>query len=74
LRAAAGFLSELRSENLLPVVERVKIDYTVPFLNRKGHATDLAVMLGLAGKIQEYIPVENIDAIIKSLNQKKTKS
>jgi L-serine dehydratase len=64
----------LRSENLFPKVERVKIDFVrFLFLNGKGHATDLAVMLGLSGQDPEYIPVENIDAIINQLKQK-TKS
>lgn len=67
-RAAERFLSELRSENLFPSVEHVKIDlYGSLSLTGKGHATDLAVMLGLSGQDPEYIPVENIDTIIKSI-------
>ena len=67
-RAAERFLSELRSENLLDKTERVKIDlYGSLSLTGKGHATDLAVMLGLSGQDPEYIPVENIAGIIKSI-------
>ncbi|RTY85640.1 L-serine ammonia-lyase [Flavobacterium sp. RSP15] len=70
-RAAERFLSELRNENLLHAVSRVKIDlYGSLSLTGKGHATDLAVMLGLSGQDPEYIPVENIDAIIKSIESK----
>ena len=39
-------------------------------LTGKGHATDLAVMLGLSGQDPEYIPVQDIDGIIKSIENK----
>ncbi|WP_367769432.1 L-serine ammonia-lyase [Flavobacterium sp. WC2421] len=65
-RAAERFLQELKEENLLPTVTRIKTDlYGSLSLTGKGHATDLAVMLGLSGQDPEYIPVENIDGIIK---------
>lgn len=67
-RAAERFLSELRSKNLIDKIERVKVDlYGSLSLTGKGHATDLAVMLGLSGQDPEYIPVENIAGIIKSI-------
>ncbi|RZK12301.1 MAG: L-serine ammonia-lyase [Flavobacterium sp.] len=67
-RAAERFLAELREENLLQDVERVKVDlYGSLSLTGKGHATDLAVMLGLSGQDPEYIPIQNIDRIIKSI-------
>ncbi|UFH45252.1 L-serine ammonia-lyase [Flavobacterium galactosidilyticum] len=70
-RAAEGFLEELRNENLLQKVKRVQIDlYGSLSLTGKGHATDLAVMLGLSGQDPEYIPIENIDSIIKTIQSK----
>jgi L-serine dehydratase len=67
-RAAERFLAELRAENILEKTERVKIDlYGSLSLTGKGHATDLAVMLGLSGQDPEYIPVENISGVIKSI-------
>tara|TARA_R110000868_G_scaffold410965_1_gene701134 strand:- start:2236 stop:3663 length:1428 start_codon:yes stop_codon:yes gene_type:complete len=67
-RAAERFLHELKEENLLPTVTRIKTDlYGSLSLTGKGHATDLAVMLGLSGQDPEYIPVENIDGIIKTI-------
>jgi len=67
-RAAERFLAELGEENLLQDVERVKVDlYGSLSLTGKGHATDLAVMLGLSGQDPEYIPIQNIDSIIKSI-------
>ncbi|AWA30725.1 L-serine ammonia-lyase [Flavobacterium magnum] len=67
-RAAERFLAELSTEGLLHKTERVKVDlYGSLSLTGKGHATDLAVMLGLSGQDPEYIPVENISGIIKSI-------
>jgi L-serine dehydratase len=65
-RAAERFLEELRNKSILEQVIRVKIDlYGSLSLTGKGHATDLAIMLGLSGQDPEYIPVENIAGIIK---------
>jgi L-serine dehydratase len=70
-RAAERFLGELRNENLLHAVNRVKIDlYGSLSLTGKGHATDLAVMLGLSGQDPEYMPIKNIDTIIKTIESK----
>lgn len=71
-RAAERFLAELRSEKLLDKVNRVQVDlYGSLSLTGKGHATDLAVMLGLSGADPEYIPVESIDVIISAIKNKK---
>ena len=70
-RAAERFLAELESKNLLTDTNRVVIDlYGSLSLTGKGHATDLAVMLGLTGQDPEYIPIENIDTIITSIQKK----
>ena len=70
-RAAERFLEELRNRNIIHSVNRVQIDlYGSLSLTGKGHATDLAVMLGLSGQDPEYIPIENIDSIIKIIQSK----
>ena len=67
-RAAERFLAELESKNLINKVNRVKVDlYGSLSLTGKGHATDLAVMLGLSGQDPEYIPIEDIAGIIKTI-------
>ncbi|OCB78779.1 L-serine ammonia-lyase [Flavobacterium crassostreae] len=67
-RAGERFLEELTQENLLETTTRIKVDlYGSLSLTGKGHATDLAVMLGLSGQDPEYIPVENIDGIIQKI-------
>jgi hypothetical protein len=71
-RAAEQFLKELRNRNLIDNVIGVKVDlYGSLSLTGKGHATDLAVMLGLSGADPEYIPVESIDVIISAIKNKK---
>lgn len=67
-RAAERFLGELRTNNTLQNTVRIKVDlYGSLSLTGKGHATDLALMLGLSGQDPEYIPVENISGIIKKI-------
>ena len=67
-RAAERFLGELRSEKLLCATTRIKVDlYGSLSLTGKGHATDLAIMLGLSGQDPEYIPIQDIAGIIKTI-------
>ena len=71
-RAAERFLSELRENNKFVLVKNIKVDlYGSLSLTGKGHATDLAVMLGLSGEDPEYILVQNIDKIIKEIEDNK---
>ena len=71
-RAAEQFLAELRERDLIDHINRIKVDlYGSLSLTGKGHATDLAVMLGLSGADPEYIPVESIDVIITAIKNKK---
>ncbi|ESU18920.1 L-serine ammonia-lyase [Flavobacterium cauense R2A-7] len=71
-RAAEQFLAEIRERNLIDNINRIKVDlYGSLSLTGHGHATDLAVMLGLSGADPEYIPVESIDVIITAIKNKK---
>jgi len=68
-RAAERWISELKELSLFDKVETIKVDlYGSLCLTGKGHATDLAVMLGLSGADPERIPVDSIDTIIKDIN------
>ena len=70
-RAAERFLAELNQEKLLNKVTHVKVDlYGSLSLTGIGHATDLAVMLGLSGQDPEYIPVEHIQKIVTAIKTK----
>ena len=69
--AAERFLTELKSDYDINTITRVKVDlYGSLSLTGKGHATDLAIMLGLSGQDPEYILVQNIESIIKSIESK----
>lgn len=68
-RGAERFLKELHEEGIFDKVNRVKIDlYGSLSLTGKGHATDLAVMLGLSGADPEYVPIESISTIIDTIS------
>lgn len=67
-RAAERFLNELKEEQLLTQVTGIKVDlFGSLSLTGKGHATDYAVLLGLSGQDPEYIPVQDIEGIVKSI-------
>jgi len=71
-RAAEQFLKELRQNNLIDAIISIQVNlYGSLSLTGKGHATDLAIMLGLSGADPEYIPVESIDVIISAIKNKK---
>ena len=67
-RAAERFLAELREENIIDKIDRIKIDlYGSLSLTGRGHATDFAVMLGLSGQDPETIPIDTIPKIISKI-------
>ncbi len=70
-RAAERFLEELHSDGNFHKIIQIRVDlYGSLSLTGKGHATDLAVMLGLSGQDPEYILIENIASIIKNIEDK----
>ena len=72
-RAAELFLKELKERQLFNLAQELTVDlFGSLSLTGVGHATDLAVMLGLSGADPEYVPVENISAIIAEINTTKT--
>ncbi len=71
-RAAERFLSELRNNNLLAKTEKIQVDlYGSLSLTGKGHATDLAILLGLSGQDPETIPVDTIAKITAQIQKDK---
>jgi len=67
-RAAERFLLELETETIFDKVIRIKVDlYGSLSLTGRGHATDLAIMLGLSGEDPEHIRIENIAKITKTI-------
>jgi L-serine dehydratase len=71
-RAAERFLIELEAHTVFENVTDLKVDlFGSLSLTGKGHATDLAVMLGLSGEDPEYIEVASINTIINTIKQSK---
>lgn len=67
-RGAERFLNELRAEGIFSSVTAVRVDlYGSLSLTGKGHATDLAVMLGLSGADPEYVPIDSIQGTIDNI-------
>ena len=67
-RAAEKWIAELKENNLFEKVESIKVDlYGSLCLTGKGHATDLAVMLGLSGADPERVPVDSIQEVIDTI-------
>lgn len=68
LRAARKFVKRLQSLEKLPLVQSLKIDlYGSLALTGKGHATDLAVMLGLQGMAPETVDPNAVEDNIKNV-------
>jgi len=72
-RAAERWIKELKATNNFNTIISIKIDlYGSLSLTGKGHATDLAVLLGLSGADPEYIPIEDIQGIIDNIKNTNT--
>ncbi len=70
-RAAEQFLAECNSKGILSNINHIKIDlYGSLSLTGKGHATDLAVLLGLSGQDPVIIPVETIEKIVSTIKNR----
>ena len=71
-RAAERWINHLKKETTFTKVTSITVDlYGSLSLTGKGHATDLAVILGLAGKDPETIPTEDISTIIETIQTSK---
>ena len=69
-RAAQNWIQKLKNENLFVEVNSIKVDlYGSLSLTGKGHATDLAVALGLSGTDPEFIPIDDIEGIIELIKK-----
>lgn len=68
-RAALRWIEELKQDKKFEQVKNISIDlYGSLSLTGKGHATDIAVMLGLSGFDPVTFPIENIDTEIEYIS------
>lgn len=71
-RAAEQFLQELKEKTDIQKVSGIKVDlFGSLSLTGKGHATDLAVILGLSGEDPVTIPIDKIQSIINAIRTDK---
>ncbi|MDG1380462.1 MAG: L-serine ammonia-lyase [Flavobacteriaceae bacterium] len=72
-RAAERWIKELKNSNKFHLVNGITVDlYGSLSLTGKGHATDLAVVLGLSGADPEATMTEDIHAIVTTVKQSQT--
>lgn len=72
-RAAERWINHLQKNNLFDAVTKVKVDlYGSLSLTGKGHATDIAVILGLLGENPEKIPTQHIHKLYEEINKTHT--
>ncbi len=68
MRAAHKFVQNLKDENLLDQVAKVKTDlYGSLGATGKGHGSDKAVMLGLEGELPESVDTGSVDSRLESI-------
>ena len=71
-RAAEQWIRQLKENENFHLVDAIQVDlYGSLSLTGKGHATDLAIQLGLTGADPEYLPIENIATIIDDIKELK---
>ena len=71
-RAAERFLKELRSSGKFDRVTTIRVlVYGSLSLTGKGHATDLAILMGLSGADPEEVPIDKVAGIIAEIRNNK---
>lgn len=73
MRAAERFLRELAERNLITKVQRVRVElYGSLALTGLGHATDVAVLMGLQGEVPDQIDPERTAEKLLRIRETKT--
>ncbi|PQO41976.1 L-serine ammonia-lyase [Blastopirellula marina] len=73
MRAAEMFLADLRRQGTLDSVERVEVDlYGSLALTGIGHATDVAVLMGLQGEVPDEIDPETVPGKLSTIREQKS--
>ncbi|NDJ57965.1 L-serine ammonia-lyase [Enterobacteriaceae bacterium 4M9] len=68
MKAGKQFVDDLIEKRLLDSVERVAVDvYGSLSLTGKGHHTDIAIIMGLAGNLPDNVDIDAIPAFIRDV-------
>lgn len=71
MKAGQQFVADLQQQGLLEQVTRVSVDvYGSLSLTGKGHHTDIAIIMGLAGNLPDDVDIDAIPAFIKDVEQR----
>ena len=71
-RAARRWITKLKKKNNFDKVEKITVElYGSLTLTGKGHATDIAVLLGLEGLDPQKFPIEDISDVIDRIKKEK---
>lgn len=72
-RAAERWIAELREQNIFDDVQQVSVSlFGSLSLTGKGHATDIAVVMGLLGTDPVTVPIDSIDGAIEHVKSSST--
>jgi L-serine dehydratase len=72
-RAAERWIGELKEQNIFDDIEQVSVSlFGSLSLTGKGHATDIAVVMGLLGTDPETVPIDSIDKAIEDVKSNST--
>ncbi|MBP6120950.1 MULTISPECIES: L-serine ammonia-lyase [Providencia] len=70
MKAGKQFVDDLIKQNQLKATTRVAVDvYGSLSLTGKGHATDMAIIMGLAGNLPDTIDIDAIPAFMRNVEQ-----
>jgi len=70
MKAGKQFVDDLQEKGILPNVTRVAVDvYGSLSLTGKGHHTDIAIILGLAGNKPDTVDIDGIPHFIRDVEQ-----
>ncbi len=71
-RAAEQFIKVLQKKKVFKSVRELRVEaYGSLALTGKGHATDIAIMMGLTGADPVTVAIESIDGIIQGIKEQK---
>ncbi|QTD37269.1 L-serine ammonia-lyase [Polaribacter batillariae] len=71
-RAAEAWVQKIKENKKFDAIDEIKVDlYGSLSLTGKGHATDLAILLGLSEADPEYVPIEDVFIIVDRINTQK---
>lgn len=71
MKAGKQFVDELINQNLLTATTRIAVDvYGSLSLTGKGHHTDIAIIMGLAGNMPDTVDIDAIPGFIRDVEQR----